>query len=312
MQISGARYLIADSDVQDLVRPVEDDLRNVGTKVAFYSSTFFTELEARRRLPDARRAGLRPEETANLIYTSGTTGLPKATILRRGRELSTGNTVSNRLKLKPSDCMYTCMPLYHGAAHGLCVTPIIHAGSTVALGRKFSHRTFWPEVCRSKATILQYVGELCRYLLNSPPSELDRAHNVKMAWGNGMRPDVWEPFRQRFGIPVIHELYAATDGMGFISMENKGDFSRGALGVRGLIWNSLIGRREIQARVDPVTEELVRGNDGFAQRCGANEPGEVLHKLDPANVEASFAGYFNNETASQKRLIRDVFEEGDL
>jgi acyl-CoA synthetase (AMP-forming)/AMP-acid ligase II len=105
----------------------------------------------------------------------------------QGRELVTGFTVSRYLRLKTTDRMYTCMPLYHGAAHGLCVTPTINAGSTVVLGRRFSHKTFWPEVRASKANILQYVGELCRYLSNAPPHPLDKDNNVQMAWGNGMR-----------------------------------------------------------------------------------------------------------------------------
>ena len=119
---------------------------------------------------------------------------------------------------------------------------------------------------------MQYVGELCRYLLNAPESPLDKQNNVQMAWGNGMRPDVWETFRQRFGIPIINELYAATDGMGSMYNENHGEFSRGALARRGLIWHLINGKREVRVKMDVDTEEMMRDKDGFAIKC---RPGEV-------------------------------------
>jgi acyl-CoA synthetase (AMP-forming)/AMP-acid ligase II len=153
----------------------------------YYDEAFLASLTNSTPLPDYRLENRKIEDIVSLLYTSGSTGLPKGVIMLQGRELVVGFTVSRYLRLKPSDRMYTCMPLYHGAAHGLCVVSCIQAGCTVVLGRKFSHKNFWPEVRASKANILQYVGELCRYLLNAPPSPLDKVNNVQMAWGNGMR-----------------------------------------------------------------------------------------------------------------------------
>lgn len=229
-----------------------------------------------------------------------------------GRELNTGRSVAQYLKLKPGDRMYTPLPLYHGAAHGLCITPSIHAGSTVVLSRKFSHKTYWPEVGASKANIIQYVGELCRYLVNAPPHPMERQHNVRMAWGNGMRPDVWEVFRQRFNVPVINELYAATDGLGSSFNYNQGGFGKNAIAVRGLIWHLRNGKNEVRVKMDVDTEEMIRDKNGFAVQCSVNEPGEVLHRIDPAMADAAFAGYYKNTSASTKRWIRGVFEKDDL
>lgn len=202
------------------------------------------------------------------------------------------------------------MPLYHGAAHALCMTPAIHAGSTVILGRKFSHARFWPEVAASRATIVQYVGELCRYLINAPFNPHERAHCVRMAWGNGMRPDVWEPFRERFGIPVINELYAATDGLGAMFNRNEGPFTAHALGLRGKLWEWRFGGEEVRVKMDVDTEDILRNAHGFAVKCAAGEPGQVLHRLDPA--APLHPGYYNNEAATEKRRTRNVFREGDM
>jgi acyl-CoA synthetase (AMP-forming)/AMP-acid ligase II len=232
--------------------------------------------------------------------------------MRTGRGINTGRSVAQYLKLKPGDRMYTALPLYHGAGQGLCVTPSIHAGSAVILSRKFSHKTFWPEVSASNANIIQYVGELCRYLVNAPPHPLERKHKVQMAWGNGMRPDVWEVFRQRFNIPVIHELYAATDGLGSSFNYNRGEFGRNAIGIRGLIWHLRNSKNEVRVRMDVDTEEMVRDKNGFAMKVGVDEPGEVLHRVDPVMAKAAFTGYYKNQNAGDKRWIRGVFEKGDL
>lgn len=78
------------------------------------------------------------------------------------------------------------------------------------MGHKFSTQTFWDEVRSSNATCIQYVGEMCRYLLSAPATSRDKDHNARKAFGNGMRPDVWNRFRHRFGVDTIAELYAAT------------------------------------------------------------------------------------------------------
>ncbi|RFU27360.1 hypothetical protein B7463_g8986, partial [Scytalidium lignicola] len=249
----------------------------------------------------------------NLTKNTLTHCLPKGVVMTSGREIVNGFSISKLLNLKPADVFYTCLPLYHAAAHALCITPVLNAGATVILGRKFSHSTFWPEVSLNGATHIQYVGELCRYLIHSRPHPLEREHKVRMAWGNGIRPDVWEPFRQRFNIPVIHELYAATDGMGPMFNFNRGDFSKHAIGIRGLLWHMVQGPNEKIVRIDIDTEEILRDpRTGRVIICKAGEPGEAIHKIDPVNPKAAFAGYFDNEGASNKRFIKDVFKKGDL
>ncbi|EMC91214.1 hypothetical protein BAUCODRAFT_318665 [Baudoinia panamericana UAMH 10762] len=307
-----SRFLITDRSVEHLVEPCQSELGDAGIKVLYFDQAFMESLNDAKPIPRERNSGIQAGDLKELIYTSGTTGLPKGVIIMAGRHLNTAQAMATYLKLKPGDKFYTCLPLYHGAAQGLCITPVIYSGAAVTLGRKFSHKTFWPEVSASRANRLQYVGELCRYLVNAPPHPLERAHNVHEAWGNGMRPDVWEAFRKRFNIPLIHELYAATDGMGATFNRNYGDFSRSCIGVRGLIWHRVMGNNEVRAKIDPDTEDIVRGKDGFVIKAGVNEPGEVLHRVDPTLAEAAFKGYFNNQDASKKRWLKGVFEPNDL
>ncbi|KAI1864028.1 uncharacterized protein JN550_009048 [Neoarthrinium moseri] len=313
VELSKARYLLADSDISHLVSPIEAGLNESGIKTLYYSPQFLASFQDREPLPASRRENISPLDVSCLIYTSGTTGMPKGTIMSRARELSLAMTgTRHEMVLKPGDRMYTCLPLFHGSAHGLCVIPSIGSASTVILSRKFSHRTFWPEVHQHQATHIQYVGELCRYLVNAPPSKLDKGHKVRVAWGNGMRPDVWEEFRQRFDIECVHELYAATDGLGFSTNPNRGDFSRNAIGVRGKLWHWWNGDREKRIIIDPDTQEVVRGQDGFAIEAKAGEAGEAIARLDPAAPDQGTPTYFANHGASLKRRLPDVFEKGDL
>ncbi|KAL5363142.1 hypothetical protein BJX96DRAFT_177811 [Aspergillus floccosus] len=312
IKLCEARYCLADAQIKHLVEPVKDTVDKCN--IIYYSQELFSSLEYPRTPPSPeRRRNIPPDSTKILLYTSGTTGFPKAVTKAAAFELYTGRAIARYLGLRPSSRFYTCLPLFHGAAHALCVTPVIHAGCTLILGRKFSHSTFWPEVVTYQADIMQYVGELCRYLVNAKPHPLERKHNLKMAWGNGMRPDVWEPFRQRFDIPMIHELYAASDGMGAMYNPNLGEFSRHAIGVRGLLWNLINGSREKMVKIDVDTQEIIRDpKTGFARECPRGIPGETIHCVDPANPYAQFEGYYKNEEATNKRFIRDVFKKGDM
>ncbi|KAK5635725.1 hypothetical protein RRF57_011437 [Xylaria bambusicola] len=311
VKLSTARYLIADEQIQNLVSPVESELKDTGVKTIYYSQTFLETLKDTEPLPRERRMNLQPTEIANLLYTSGTTGLPKGVVLSRLRPLTLGKGVGGYLRLKPGDRMYTCLPLYHASGLVLCAMPCFFSGATVVLGRKFSHSKFWPEIHESKATYIQYVGELCRYLVNAPPSPLDRGHNVRMAWGNGMRPDVWERFRERFGIECINELYGASDGVTTMTNPNRGDFSRNAVSVRGPLWY-LLNRDEKRIKVDPDTLEVIRGKDGWVIEAKSDETGELINRMDPNAPDVGTPQYFGNKSATVKRRITDVFKKGDL
>jgi fatty-acyl-CoA synthase len=162
-------------------------------------------------------------------------------------------------------------------------------------------------VVRWDCTLIQYIGELCRYLLNTPPSADDNAHRVRIACGNGLRPDVWEKFQARFGIPQIFEFYAATEGG--LSLFN----AEGKCGAIGRVPPYLAHRfAPTLVKFDVAEDQPFRDQQGFCVRCGANEPGEAIVHIsdDPANVGSRFEGYTNKE-ASEKRILRDVFKPGD-
>lgn len=78
--------------------------------------------------------------------------------------------------------------------------------------RKFSASKFFEDCSLYHCTIIQYIGQLARYLIASPSSQYDQNHSVRMALGNGLSEDIWDAFRARFRIETISEFYASTEG----------------------------------------------------------------------------------------------------
>lgn len=53
---------------------------------------------------------------------------------------------------------------------------------------------------------------MCRYILAVPPRPEDKQHNIRLMFGNGLRPQLWLEFVERFNVPQIAEFYGATEG----------------------------------------------------------------------------------------------------
>lgn len=68
------------------------------------------------------------------------------------------------------------------------------------------------DVRQHQCSVLQYIGEMCRYALSAPAHDDDASSGLRIAIGNGLRPDIWAQFQERFGIGRINEFYGATEG----------------------------------------------------------------------------------------------------
>jgi acyl-CoA synthetase (AMP-forming)/AMP-acid ligase II len=211
------------------------------------------------------------------------------------------------------------MPLYHSSASILGFSATLNAGATICIGKKFSTKTFWAECRASKATIIQYVGETCRYLLAAPPEidpvtgeNLDKKNSVRMALGNGLRPEIWNRFKERFGIDTIAEFYAATEGASGSFNYSRNDYGRGAIGRNGFFGWLLLRRTWHIVELDWETEAPRRDPvTGFCKKVHPGAPGEMLYKLDDTDITRSFQGYFNNKKSTEGKIMRDVFIKGD-
>ncbi|MEE2783745.1 MAG: long-chain-acyl-CoA synthetase [Pseudomonadota bacterium] len=236
-------------------------------------------------------------ETALYIFTSGTTGLPKAALTSNRRYIMAGGLSGQAgLKLKPSDRIYLCLPLYHATGLLIGAGAAFSTGASMFVRRRFSASNFLSDVRTHQCTGFVYIGELCRYLANTQEKPTDHNNPIRSMIGNGMRPDVWLDFKKRFAIKNICEFYGASEGnVSFANLFNK-DCTVG-------MTSSVV--RLVKYDVD--ADEIVRDADGFCVEVDEGDPGLMLGQI---NEEAKFDGYTDRE-ASEKKVVRNAFVEGD-
>jgi fatty-acyl-CoA synthase len=254
----------------------------------------------------AERAPPSIDATALYIYTSGTTGLPKAAKVSHYRLMQWSHWFAGMMDTKPSDRMFNCLPLYHSVGGVVASFATLVSGGAVIIRRRFSASDFWRDVRDERCTLFQYIGELCRYLVNTPSQPIESEHLLRMACGNGLRPEVWEVFKSRFRIPRILEYYASTEGN--FSLYN----CEGQPGAIGRIPAFLSSRLPVELlRFDLETSEPWRNAGGFCERCAPEEAGEAVGLMPAAGLRGGrFEGYADPEATSRK-VLRNVFEEGD-
>ena len=258
-------------------------------------------------LTEAERRGVTIADRALYIYTSGTTGLPKAANVSHHRLMQWSLWFAGLMNTGPDDRMYDCLPLYHSVGGVVATGAVLVRGGSVVIREKFSAREFWNEVVNWDCTLFQYIGELCRYLANAPEEPREKQHRLRLCCGNGLRADVWRKFQDRFAIPKILEFYAATEGN--VSLYNV----EGKVGAIGRVPSFLAHRFPLAlVRFDPATQEPIRDEGGHCVRCATGEAGEAIGKIHDAaaHAAAEFEGY-TDAAASQRKILRDVFERGD-
>ncbi|KAK7912430.1 hypothetical protein WMY93_012641 [Mugilogobius chulae] len=133
------------------------------------------------------------QESGCLHLHIRTTGLPKAAVVNQTR-LLTALAVLSSNGVSSDDVIYLNLPLYHTAGFIIGFIGSIETGSTIILRRKFSASQFWDDCRRHSVTVIQYIGEVMRYLCSSPQRENDRDHKVRLAIGNGIRAEKLFPF----------------------------------------------------------------------------------------------------------------------
>lgn len=236
-------------------------------------------------------------ETAYYVFTSGTTGLPKASAMthyRWNRALA-GFGLSG-VRLKKDDVLLCPLPMYHNNALTVGLGCVLASGACMAIEEHFSASKFWDQARSSGATAAIYIGEICRYLLNQEPGPGDRDHSVRVMTGNGLRPEIWTEFKERFGIDRICEFYAASEcNIAFVNAFNV-PRTTGYCPMDFAI-----------VEYDADTGQPLRGADGRLAKVGKGGTGLLLSGISDSQP---FDGYTDKE-ATEKKIVRDAFADGD-
>ena len=239
---------------------------------------------------------VRASQACYYIFTSGTTGMPKASVMTHYRWLASRAGMGSTVRMTQDDVFYCCLPLYHNNALTVSWGVVLGAGATLALDRKFSASRFWDRTRFYRATAFCYIGELLRYLLNQAPNPRDRDHHIKQIVGNGLRPELWNAFEERFGIHRIYEFYGASESnIGFINF----------FGVKQTAGFTPMPFAIVEFDADQ--DMPVRDEQGFMRKV---QKGGVGLLISEVSDRRPFDGY-TDSSASEKKLLRDVFAEGD-
>ncbi|KAI5365421.1 putative AMP-dependent synthetase/ligase, AMP-binding, AMP-binding enzyme domain, ANL [Septoria linicola] len=302
----------ADSGCQERITASQQDIEARGMRLVTLDDTLKNQIEARKAIvpPDSLRSGMSGRQPYCLIYTSGTTGLPKGCPFMIDRTWLLGSHFDPPFNsVRGKDCWYSPMPLYHGTGVVTSSTSLL-SGIGIAIAPRFSVKNFWPDIHDSGSTMFIYVGETARYLLAAPPHPLERAHKLRMAYGNGLRPDVWSKMQQRFNIPEIAEFFNSSEGMLSLVVYSRNNYYNNCVGHHGLIWRKYFENIYIPVRVDTDTGDIYRDpKTGFAERTPYEEGGEILVAVPG---KEAFGGYWRNDEATNKRFATNVFKKGDL
>ncbi|MEM7143269.1 MAG: long-chain-acyl-CoA synthetase [Actinomycetota bacterium] len=300
VSVSGARHLIVDNELTDAWSAARGDEAPV--ELEFEPGYGAVADHATARPDPSVREGLTCADRLFYIYTSGTTGLPKAASFSHSKFLTVSSASAGMTDVDIGDRMYITLPLYHTAGGVMALGGALMQGTAAITTRKFSASRFWEECVEYGATTFQYIGELCRYLVNSDPHPLETEHALRVCVGNGLRPDVWPEFQERFKIPKIVEFYGATEGTGsLINLDNR-------IGAIGRMRPQLAKRLGLHiVKYDVDADEIVRDDKGRVIDCAPNEPGEFISRI--TNI-TPFEGY-EDEEATEKKILRDAFSDGD-
>ncbi|MDA8674481.1 long-chain-acyl-CoA synthetase [Gammaproteobacteria bacterium] len=237
------------------------------------------------------------KDTAFYIFTSGTTGVPKAAIFPNAKIVAASFNISNTgYRMTHEDRLYNCLPLYHSTGLMLGLAAVIHSGASVFVRRKFSASMFWKEAQKYQTTTFIYVGELCRYLSFQEPCEDEKNNPIRAMVGNGLRPDLWDCFRDRFGVERICEIYGASEGA--------------CMFMNGLNKDKTIGMTNatvVLLKYDVASDELIKNDDGLCIEAEDEMPGLLAVKISP---DSPYNGY-TDKKESEKKILRNVLEEGD-
>lgn len=314
IKLASPKVFIYGSRLEDNVNTVRDDLNadiqliidDYDNNVPEQSKTMNLQdlLENASTEPVVPIERSYPNDPIMYIYTSGTTGMPKPAVIKQSRYCGGGVVFYDFANLNDKDIVYVTLPIYHANGAMIGVGNSIVSGATVVLRRKFSASAFWKDCINYNCTVFIYVGEICRFLVNQPPSELDRKHKIKKAIGNGLRENVWKEFNYRFNIDCM-EFYAASEGnCTMINVTSK----IGSCGFLPLINKYVKILSVFLIKIDSDMNPI-RDKNGF---CIESKPGErgLLIGIIGNTAKTAYNGYANNKKASSSKIIEDVFKKG--
>jgi len=214
----------------------------------------------------AAAGSVRPGDTVAILYTSGTTGPAKGVCCPQAQLFWWGIYSARALGIREGDVLFTTLPLFHTNALNAFYQAVLN-GCTYVLEPKFSASGFWAAARRHDATVGYLLGAMASMLLAQPGTDDDRAHQLRVALGGGVPPQIHGPFLERFGVPLV-DGYGSTETnfvfAGSIPSDRPGTMGYLADGIEARI----VDADDSELPDEQVGELVLRAREPFAFATG--------------------------------------------
>jgi crotonobetaine/carnitine-CoA ligase len=101
------------------------------------------------------------------------------------------------------DVLYNTLPLFHGNAQLLSTMPALMSGARMVLAERFSASRFWSDVRKYGCTEFNYIGGILPILLKADPRPDDRDNPLRVLFGGGCPPHLFDEVEKRFGVTLL-------------------------------------------------------------------------------------------------------------
>jgi len=289
---SDCQLLLVDSVHQ----PLLDGLDLAGITVLDVGSPGYLDAVAQAPALEPCRE-VEPADTLMMIFTSGTGGDPKAVRFSHVMAILCGASLIGQYDIAADDVCYLSMPLFHsnGVAAGWAVA--VGSGATMVPAR-FSTSRFLDDIRRHGVTYMNYVGKPLALMLATPERDDDADNTLRVAFGNEATDRDIDEFARRFGCRVI-DSFGSSEFAVIVTREDgtpAGSIGRGYPGVA--VYHP-----------DTVTEcaPAVFDNNGALVNVDS-----AIGELVNTEGAGPFAGYYNDDAATNERIRHGMYWSGDL
>ncbi|MCZ4072134.1 AMP-binding protein [Agrobacterium sp. LMR679] len=149
-----------------------------------------------------------PCDVLTFQLSGGSTGVPKIIPRFHGEYLGQASSMVRRHRLSLSETALWPLPLIHNAAMVLMVFPILLAGGTLVLQRKFDRDTFLDAIEAHKITYAGSIGPIAQSLLDVPHSSKRDLASMRMFFVL----DRADAIERHLAVPTTN-LYGITEGL---------------------------------------------------------------------------------------------------
>ncbi|WP_415041769.1 AMP-binding protein [Gordonia sp. (in: high G+C Gram-positive bacteria)] len=171
--------------------------------------------------------------------------------------------------LTSNDTVYCLPPLSHPSGLLTTLGATLVGRSRIALSNGVDAETFSTEVLRYGITVVSYTWTMMRNVVRDPAFEINEHNPIRLFMGSGMPAGLWAEVLDSFPNAHVLEFFATADGSAILS--NVTGEKLGAMG------RPLPETSDVRiAAVDPESETLRVGADGYIEQTGVNEVGVLL------------------------------------